>query len=511
MNRNFIFKSCLTLKDMVIVGCAGIAGNGLVLSATSGPRYSSFKGNGVHRVVDDTRKTKRASSSTDYIVLNANVYSSFLDRSRLIVWLQWMIGLICIWCVLPAAWAQTAHNTASPSLPPLTLIELLDQASSYYPTLRAARFESQASNEDTSAVRLQRWPTVSVTSETNTGNMRTYPTQAIQLQQTLWDFGRLSARIAEVEAAADVSMLNVYLQQQDLYLQIINAWQNMQASRARAEVAESTYERLKTYQAQMRRRVEAEVSPSIDLELVNARLLQTEVELTTAKTSLQIAVTRLEQLSGLERLQARLSNVIPMPNLLNTIEFTKLIKRTDWQYVAAEAASVAKARAQLKQAEQRFEGKKSEAWPQVYARAYKPMNIIPSSNDTSTTTFIGMSYTPGAGLSTLAEARALSTRISGAQMLVDSAILEMQQTLQSDSEEYVNARLRIAALDKSVEGSDRVLASYKRQFEAGKKTWLDLLNAVRELAQNQYSLADARATMLGAMHRLQLRMGEKPQ
>ena len=87
----------------------------------------------------------------------------------------------------------------------------------------------------------------------------------------------------------------------------------------------------------------------------------------------------------------------------------------------------------------------------------------------------------------------------------------MQQALQSDNEEYVNARLRIAALEKSVEGSDLVLASYKRQFEAGKKTWLDLLNAARELAQNQYSLADAQASMLGAMHRLQLRMGEAPQ
>lgn len=417
-------------------------------------------------------------------------------------------------CALWLALAGVGHLSAQPTLapaPPLTLYEVLDKASNFYPSLRAARFEARASTEDTTAVRRQRWPTVSVTSETNTGNLRSYPTQAVQVQQTLWDFGRLSARIAEAEAAADVSLLNVYLQQQDLFLQIISAWQNMQAGRERVKVAESTLERLKAYQAQMRRRVEAEASPRIDLELVDARLLQTEVELTTAKTSLQVAVTRLEQLSGLERLRGRVSAATPMPNLKETLAFTGLIKSTDWLYIAAEGPLVAKARAQLKQAEHRLEGKKSEAWPQVYARAYKPLNTIPSSNDTSTTTFIGLSYTPGAGLATMAEAQALGTRISGAQMSVESAMLEMQQTLQSDSEEYVNARLRIAALEKSVEGSDLVLASYKRQFEAGKKTWLDLLNAVRELAQNQYSLADAQASMLGAMHRLQLRMGEQPQ
>jgi adhesin transport system outer membrane protein len=53
-----------------------------------------------------------------------------------------------------------------------------------------------------------------------------------------------------------------------------------------------------------------------------------------------------------------------------------------------------------------------------------------------------------------------------------------------------------------------VLVSYQRQFQASKKTWQDLLNAVRELAQNQYALADARASLQGAMYRLQIRTGQ---
>jgi adhesin transport system outer membrane protein len=404
-----------------------------------------------------------------------------------------------------------AQAQVAPEVSPLTLYELLDSANSFYPQLRSTRFEATASTEDTTAISRQRWPSLSVTTESNTGNLRSYPTQAVQVQQTLWDFGRLSARIAEAEAAANVSQLNVYLQQQDLFLQIISAWQNMQAGRARMKVAQSTLERLHAYKAQMLRRVEAEVSPRIDLELVDARVLQTEVELTIAKTSLQVAVTRLEQLSGLEQLQARVSSATPLPALNDTVGFTGRLNSADMHAIASDGPLVAKARAQLKQVEQRLEGKKSEAWPQLYARAYKPMNTIPSSLDTSTTTFVGLSYTPGAGFSTFAEAQAIHTRVAGAQLSVESATLEMQQTLQSDREEYVNARLRIAVLEKAVESSEMVLASYKRQFEAGKKTWLDLLNAVRELAQNQYSLADTQANMLGAMHRLQLRMGDQLQ
>ena len=404
--------------------------------------------------------------------------------------------------VLLSASAQT--DAASP----LTLYEVLDNASYFYPSLRAARFEARAATEDTNAVRLQRWPTATVTTESQTGNLRSYPTRVVQVQQTVWDFGRLSARISEAEATADVSLLNVYLQQQDLFLQIISAWQNMQAGRERVKFAEGTLDRLKAYQAQMRRRVDAEVSPRIDLELVDARLLQTEVELTTAKTSLQVAITRLEQLSGLEQLQLRVNSASPMPGLKETLPFAKTVNVTDWLYIASQGPMVAKARAQLRQAQNKLEGKKAESWPQLYVRTYKPLSTIPSSTDTSITAFVGLSYTPGAGLSTFAEAKALGTRLSGAQLSVESALLEMQQTLQSDREEYINSRLRIAALEKSVEGSELVLASYKRQFEAGKKTWLDLLNAVRELAQNQYNLADAQATMLGSMSRLQLRMGE---
>ncbi len=421
---------------------------------------------------------------------------------------HWAVCLFATGAVLLGA---SVHAQTVPATRPLTLLELLDNASYFYPSLRAARVEALASTEDTVAVRRQRWPTVSVTTESQTGNLRSYPTSAVQVQQTLWDFGRLSARISEAEAMANISLLNVYLQQQDLFLQIIAAWQSMLAGRERVKVAESTLERLKAYQAQMRRRVEAEASPRIDLELVDARLLQTEVELTTAKTSLQVAITRLEQLTGLEQLQSRIQDAAPMPSLKDTLPFTDLVSTTDWTYIASQGPLVAKARAQLRQAHTKLEGKKSEAWPQVYLRAYKPLNTIPSSNDTSATAFVGMSYSPGAGFSTFAEAKALGTRITGAELSVESALLEMQQTLQSDREEFVNSRLRIMALEKAVDGSELVLASYKRQFEAGKKTWLDLLNAVRELAQNQYSQADAQATLLGAMHRLQLRMGELPE
>lgn len=409
-------------------------------------------------------------------------------------------------CLLCSAGGGKVHAESQPL--PLTLNYLLEAASATYPSLLASRLEARASNEDVSATERIRWPTLSATVESDSGNLRSYPSRSVQIDQTLWDAGRNTARIAESKVLADISLLKVYLQRQDLFLQIVTAWQNMMASSERVKAAKLTLTRLEGYQAQMRRRVQAEVSPPIDLELADARLLQTEVELTTAQTSLHIAVVRLEQLSGEDQLALRIPKAVYPLTILDTQAFNNQLPDTNWLLVASEHPASAKARLEVLQIRRRLEIKQAEAYPQVFLRMYKPLSAIPGSEDTSVTTFLGMRYTPGAGLSNFVEAQAISTRIASSEQTVDAAIREMQQTLQSDREEFANARLRIVALERSVASSALVLESYQRQFQAGRKQWQDLLNQVRELAQNQYALADVQAAMAGSMFRLQIRMGQ---
>ncbi len=400
--------------------------------------------------------------------------------------------------------------TAAAQPQPLTLSALFEAASATYPSLQAARLEARASNEDVSATERIRWPTISATVESFSGNSRSFPSRAVQVDQTVWDFGRNSARISESKALADISLLKVYLQQQDVFIQMTAAWQSMISAHERVKVAELTVQRLKTFQAQMQRRVEAEASPRIDLELADARLLQTEVELTSAKTSLQVALTRLEQFSGEHGLINRVSALKYPTALKESQEFTRDVHALDWTKIASEHPVAAKARIDVIQIKHRLDVKDAEAYPQLFVRVYKPIGTIPTSSDTSTTAFLGMRYTPGAGFSTYAEAKAIATRVDSAEQTVGAVIREMQQTLQNDREEFLNARARINALEKSVGSSELVLDSYLRQFQAGRKQWQDLLNQVRELAQNQYALADARASLVGAMHRLQVRMGQDP-
>ena len=56
--------------------------------------------------------------------------------------------------------------------------------------------------------------------------------------------------------------------------------------------------------------------------------------------------------------------------------------------------------------------------------------------------------------------------------------------------------MRLAALMTYLESSDNIARAWNRQFIAGHKTWLDVMNAVREQSQLEGQIADAKASQM---------------
>ena len=405
---------------------------------------------------------------------------------------------------LGPTWGQAADPALNPR--PLTVSALYAAANRTHPLLVAARLEAQAGQIDVSAVERQRWPTLSAVVESNTGNTTSLPSHSLRVQQTIWDGGLISSRVTEAENQVAISNLKVQQQQRQLFLQVTNAWQAMLAAHARIQVAQKTLDRLNGFKVQMQRRVDAEASSRIDLVFANSRQLQTQVELDAAQRNLKVALLKLEQLSGEVNLRQRLPGVAPFPALQSAQPFLNQLQQTDWVDIATRAPAVQIARSDVISAHNRLRTKEAERWPQLYVRVDKPVgsNYINANN--STVAFAGLSYTPGAGFANVVEAEALAKRIAKSDQGVDVAMKDAQETLQNDREEFLNAYAQISALEKSVAGSDMVLASFERQFQASRKTWLDLLNQVRELAQNEYALVDAQASLVGSRLRLEINM-----
>ncbi len=60
----------------------------------------------------------------------------------------------------------------------------------------------------------------------------------LRIEQTLWDNGAGDSRISAIATTADISALQVTLEQQDLAVQTINAWEAMLSAQRRMRLAD---------------------------------------------------------------------------------------------------------------------------------------------------------------------------------------------------------------------------------------------------------------------------------
>jgi adhesin transport system outer membrane protein len=391
----------------------------------------------------------------------------------------------------------------------LSLPVLLAAVEDAHPALRSARLQARAAEQNVAAVQRQRWPSVGLVLESaaSGGSGASASTRQLRLEQALWDFGRVSSLVAESRAQAGVSQTQLALARQDLLLQAVQAWQQLLGGLGRERVAQRALVLLQGYRSQMQRRVDAGASAPIDLELVEARVLQAQADVAAASSMVQQASSRLEQLSGLGPVAPRVQGLEVAQVLVQALPRVQRLLALDVALLASEHPAVQRARQELEVLNRRLDAKKAEQWPQLYLRLDQPLDRVAGQPSTSTRIFVGLRYVPAAGLAGQAEVQSLATRLEGQAFAADTAQREVLQALLADREELLSASARLEGLQLSVASARAVQASYQRQFEAARKSWLDLLNTVRDLSSSEYALAEAQVALLGALSRLQLRLG----
>lgn len=410
----------------------------------------------------------------------------------------------------PRMQASPAQAAAAASSAPVTLQALVDAAVTGHPLARGAAQDVAAANLDEDAARRRWWPSVSLVMESHSTSPNSPASRGLQLEQTLWDGGQINANIDRAQADAGKSEARVAWQRQQLALQVIGAWQSLISARDKVAVARETMARLHGYEAQIRRRVAADASPAVDIELALSRLRQTEVDLAAARSTLRLAAQRLEQLSGAAGLDQEADRLPGWPDLAAVKDVAARLRDRDFAAQARASAAVRMARSDAAAMQAQLDAREAQRWPTAYLRVNKPLGdaYAGAGSDRGTSVFVGIRYTPGAGFSSGVEAEAIRERVGAVGQAVEAAYLEQHEALLGDVEQFMAAERQLAALQSAVTGSQHVLDSYSRQFTAGRKSWVDLLNAVRELAQNQYAQADSRAALSAAVYRLQVRMGD---
>ena len=376
-----------------------------------------------------------------------------------------------------------------------TLDELRAAARNNHPAIKSARLGVDAAGKEVDAASARYLPSLSIVLEGGGKDLVAEPSRYLRLEQKVWDGGATAAGVDLAKQSAELARSRVPEQEQDIDLQVISAWQTLQSANGRVVVADRLLKLLSDHEAMMTRRVQSGLSTQVELQLVQAQVMQARLDRRKALLNASLA-------EGLRNtLSSPASEGVPERFAAEAQAF----QGTDWAALANRQPTVRRAEKELLAAQSRIETKRSELRPQLYARVDRGLG-----SGGTTAAFVGVRYSTGAGFAASSEVDALIARAASLEGARDAARLEVLQAMLNDANEIQENLQRYKSLVVSVESARQIHESYVRQFTAAKKSWLDVMNAMRELSQNEYALNDVQHNFFGLLQRLRVYAAQQP-
>ena len=384
----------------------------------------------------------------------------------------------------------------------LVLDDLIGLAVQAHPEIAAKRTDLEAAYAGRDAARWQYFPTPSLQlrQQDKGGNVT-----VAAVQQPLWSGGRLDAGLDAANSRTRSANAAISEAQYSVALRVTGAWQGWMQARGRAEALNAGIARLGVYAESVRQRIKGGVSPEVDRELVESRLSQVQGDLAAARAAERSALSQLSQLIGRSLRSEELSFgkgvIVQLP------AFEVLAEQS-----VTRSAAMRRLEAEVEAARHDTTQKRAALWPTLGVRAeYQrgdSSNVGVVTQDTRV--MLVMDYVPGAGLSAAAGIDAAEARVGSLREGREAARRELLAKVAADYEDHQSSLARKRDILRTLAAATEVLASYDRLFVAGKRNWLDVLNAARELTQVETSLADVEALVVASYYRLRLHGGELP-
>jgi adhesin transport system outer membrane protein len=382
---------------------------------------------------------------------------------------------------------------------PLTFEQAMQAALATHPLVQGKRSAQAAAKAEQEGAEWQRFPTPSIEASAQGGNDYA---SLLRLDQPLWTGGRITAGIEAAGNRYDAAGSAIEEIRQELALKVIAASTEVLRQQARQRFAQASVSEHERLLAMIRRRVQQEVSPLADQRLAESRLYSSSNELLLISQSLQNALAFLAQLIGQSSGQAvtevdawsyqEAAKPTGLPgDLLLSIDravaYSPTLRRLRFEAQAADAD---------------INSKRSAYMPHLSFRLESSQGSV--SDNRAMLVFLAQ---PGAGLSAKSGVDAAIARREATRQSAEAAQRDVRQQITFDWNDWTAARSRLENAEQVRNTSAEVSESYARQYTAGRKSWLDVLNAAREASQAELALVDAQSQMQAAVLRLKAQTG----
>jgi adhesin transport system outer membrane protein len=370
---------------------------------------------------------------------------------------------------------------------------LIGRAVETHPSIAAALASARAAGADVRASKWQRFPSFSVE-----GLLVDQPGNATQAQavvdQPLWTGGRISGSINRASARENAALAAYDEAVVSIALSTAQAYYEVHRWRERGAILSRSLEQHNQMVATMERRYAQEVSPLSDLELARSRALQIEQQIYQARAQEGAASSRLRELVGDPFLA-----IGDVPSIPQT-----------WPVFADEdiTAQVLAYSPALKRL--RFDAQAVDAEARI-ARA----SILPQlsgqysySDNFGHRVGLVLKAQSDGGFSRFAAADAARERVQASELQIAAGERQLRDQTFALLREYESATARLAGSQAASGSAQRVMESYMRQFTSGRRTWLDVMNAVREATSAETDVLEARISAQSSLTRVLLLSGQ---
>ena len=323
--------------------------------------------------------------------------------------------------------------------------------------------------------------------------------KTLRLQQSLYTWGRLSAGSSKAAAQLQSSEAALEEVKQQLAIRVAQSYVDAVSAAQRVQAYQRGIEAHERFLALIQRRIEQGVSARSEMVLVVSRLEQMRADQMTALATEKSAWSHLTQLVGQD---------LDRPNVVTeTYRPIRVSAAALLVQAKQHSPNLEKLWAQATVAKWEMEEQSASLYPELYVRVerqignYAPANShLPPINRV----FVGMTTSLGAGLSSLTRVEALNARYQASLEDVRNAERSLSDEINTSAAQLEATQRKVKALVAAAAQSEDLEASGERQFLAGKKTWLDLMNTSRERIQTDVQLIDAQANALLLKWRLGL-------
>lgn len=408
--------------------------------------------------------------------------------------LKWSQPALLVACFLVAAFPAHAADPAAE----MTFDRLAQAAINSAPSINAKRREFEGAAFGVSAAKWGRWPSVSMT----TGSSATYlqrdsnqvlsrPGTTLRIDQPIYTWNAISGRIDQAQIQQESARLSVAIEVNSVLERLIGAFVSLQQGQERLAIQRDGLARLADYEGMVERRLATQVSSLNDVSLVKARIEQLRSDIAATEATLARARSTASELSAeaVERVQP-----------LRTPGWDLARGQAYWTQLVLDASpELASARNQVVAVDTEISVRRAETKPRVVMRVesiHSPTTAGTSTNYTQA--YVSIEAALSNGLSQFDAVNQLVSRREAAQRQVEAVERGVRQQVQSIWADIDALSGQVPAIDRVIKSNEDVVESFVRQYVAGRKSWLDVLNSERELLQSRLSAADLRAQSASA-------------